>query len=54
MKPPHTSLHDCLEPLLKEIKELQNGYFLELGPSDLVFVLGALGVACLCATVNYI
>ena len=41
MKPPHTSLHDCIKPLMEEIKELQNGYYLELGP---VFVNGALGV----------
>jgi hypothetical protein len=44
MKPPNTSLDDCIKPLMSEIKELQAGYYLDLGPGDRVFVFGALGV----------
>ena len=45
MKPPRTKMADCLKPMLAEIKELQQGWYVVL-PGDSIpsFVIGSLGV----------
>ena len=43
VKPPRTSMFECLTPFVLEIQRLQRGFYVQLR-DELVFVIGGLGI----------